>query len=309
MVIRIKNKIKRILAEFIARESSYHFLIKDIKAINDLNLVQKILGLDLFMQQTKLVQPNLGHFRKILVLAPHQDDESIGAGGFLSIMKEKNCAIKVIFTTDGSQQSTGCSVEDSKEIRRLEAIQALKNITTDIEYLNISNLNPEFTIKILKELNNTIASFQPDIVLLPWLLDFPIKHRQLNHALFLANNLNKHSLFEIWSYQVHNSIFANVFVNITTMIKTKKEMLSCYRSQNEKFKRHDHLTIALNAWNSRLIPSTVESYVELFFTLPNHKYYELTETQYSQNLNEVYRNDSKLLANMVSLEQEIQSSQ
>ncbi len=306
MVGRLKNKIKRVIANFIASESENHFLLKEIGKINDIRLIENVISLDTFKDQIKLIQPNLDQFARILVLAPHQDDESIGSGGLMKILSQKNRVIKVLFTTDGAQNNIGDPTESAK-IRALEAEQALRRIAESIHYLKVSNLNPEFTVSILKDFNQIIKDFKPDLLLLPWMLDFPVKHRQLNHVLFLANKIEDHPSFEIWGYQVHTHIFANVYVDISEVIQDKEKMILAYKSQNEGFRRYDHQTLGLNAWNSRLVKSPTTKYVELFLALPNQTYYKLTEQIYHQNLTEVYKNSQSLLGSMKKLVAEVKN--
>ena len=63
------------------------------------------------LQQAKIAQLGLCplptpltpiHNGKILVFAPHPDDEILGCGGTLALLRQKGCSIKVIFVTDGS---------------------------------------------------------------------------------------------------------------------------------------------------------------------------------------------------------------
>ena len=45
--------------------------------------------------------------RRILVLAPHPDDESVGCGGYLTKMADEGAEITVAFVTDGELGATG----------------------------------------------------------------------------------------------------------------------------------------------------------------------------------------------------------
>jgi len=40
--------------------------------------------------------------RKILVVAPHPDDETLGCGGLISLLAQNGAAFYIVFVTDGS---------------------------------------------------------------------------------------------------------------------------------------------------------------------------------------------------------------
>ena len=42
------------------------------------------------------------HARKILVVAPHPDDETLGCGGLVSLLAQNGSAFYIVFVTDGS---------------------------------------------------------------------------------------------------------------------------------------------------------------------------------------------------------------
>jgi LmbE family N-acetylglucosaminyl deacetylase len=42
------------------------------------------------------------HARKILVVAPHPDDETLGCGGLISLLAQNGSAFYIVFVTDGS---------------------------------------------------------------------------------------------------------------------------------------------------------------------------------------------------------------
>jgi LmbE family N-acetylglucosaminyl deacetylase len=39
--------------------------------------------------------------KRVLVVAPHPDDESLGCGGLIASLAQKGCRFYVVFTTDG----------------------------------------------------------------------------------------------------------------------------------------------------------------------------------------------------------------
>lgn len=59
---------------------------------------------------------------KILIIAPHPDDECIGCGGLLSLYPEK-CSVVVM--TDGSQGNDNVKSEQEADIRKNQFIDEM----------------------------------------------------------------------------------------------------------------------------------------------------------------------------------------
>ena len=43
----------------------------------------------------------------LMVLAPHQDDEILGAGGLIQICKSRGDSVRVVFATNGDRHGRG----------------------------------------------------------------------------------------------------------------------------------------------------------------------------------------------------------
>src|SRR3989344_9322527 len=54
---------------------------------------------------------------RVLIVAPHQDDEVLGAGGYIQRSVSVGAKVKVIFATDGNKHG-------KKNLRRAEALSA-----------------------------------------------------------------------------------------------------------------------------------------------------------------------------------------
>ncbi|WP_235299282.1 PIG-L deacetylase family protein [Portibacter marinus] len=287
-----------------AAESSQHFLIKNWDSINDISVLEKIFSTEFFYREMEPVQPNLSHYNKVLLIAPHQDDESIGCGGLLHKLKRLNAAVTILYTTDGAQDNLGVSAKESVEVRNRELSEALKGLKVRIEKLDISNLEPKLSLHHIKSLTDLIQTLQPDLILLPWFLDIPVKHRLTNHMLLLSDSIISISDHcEIWGYQVHNHLYPNIVIDITDHVDDKSRMIDCFKSQNVNFKDYRHLTIGLNAYNSKFLKRA--NYAELFFGMDAQGYLSIVKKFYSEHLKEIYRGDQQYIQNVISLEKEI----
>lgn len=309
---RISVHINRIL---VARAESgpYRFLIKSWGKKTNFGLAERILNAEYFKDDIVPLSLPIQQFKRIVILSPHQDDEVIGAGGTLLLAKSAGAKIQIIYTTDGGYANFPLPYEETVQIRFQEAQVVSNMLGAEISTLKISNYYPKPNSKNLEKLAKEIIRAEPDLVLVPWLLDSPPKHRLANHMLAIANQQFDLPDFEIWGYQVHNTPFVNGYVDISQVIEQKKELLALYKLVLKYDFRYDHSIIGLNAWNSRFI-TTVDHkpekrFVEVFFTLPKADYLKLVQEYYEKDLQATYGSDSKVLNGTKGMLQELKAKQ
>lgn len=312
--MRYKKYIKRIRADLDqllatrAANGPYRHLIKNWTAISDLNLAADVLNVDIFRAQLEPVELPVEKIKSYLVIAPHQDDETIGAGGTLLLAKKANAKISILFVTDGAQRtkSYAKTFADTVIVRKEEATKVCDKLNAAYYELNISNILPQPDYENVVKLSEIIAEVKPDVILSPWILDSPPKHRMANHLLYLADKYKTQGNFEVWGYQVHNSLIPNGIVNITEVADEKRELIEFYKSQNENYYRYDHQAMGMAAWNSRYLGKNSEkSYVEIFFTMPQNEYFKLIDLFYLKNLKETYLGGAGFIKCFEKLHREI----
>jgi LmbE family N-acetylglucosaminyl deacetylase len=163
---------------------------------------------------------------KVLVFAPHQDDETIGCGGTLALLAKKGCEIKVVFVTDGS--GAGGLPEGSVAVRKKEAIAALAVLGIDdavfLDELDGHFRNtPEFERKIMAILDQ----FQPDWLFMPSVLDYHRDHVAIGQAICACwrrwQGSARAFFYEIWS-----PLPATWVVDISSVAELKRSALSRY---------------------------------------------------------------------------------
>jgi LmbE family N-acetylglucosaminyl deacetylase len=277
------------------KSGPYRFLIRRWEGISDIDLAIGVLDSQ-FFDSDLVPQPlPVEQLRSILVLAPHQDDETIGAGGTLLLAKRAGVELHVLFVTDGRSKgavSYGETPEEVIRIRNREAAKVGSHLGAQIHHLGINNSRPLPGIADLDRLSKKIESLQPQVLLVPWLLDTP-KHRLVNHLLWLAQRRHALPNCEVWGYQVHNSLLPNGYVDITHVAEEKRKLLECYVSQNYHVKRYDHIAMGMAAWNCRFLPNykadPVARYVEVFCALPIREHLKLVESFYLPDLDATYR--------------------
>lgn len=264
----------------------YRFLVKYWTAIPDFELAVRVLSTEYFSPQLRPCPLPVREATSILVLAPHQDDETIGAGGTLLQAAAASVPIHIVYVTDGDVDGG-----DSVRVRDAEAEAVCRRLGATKEYLGISNLRIQIGTEHVSRLSEIIHRVSPQVLMAPWLLDSPPKHRVVNHLLWLADQHEPLPPMEVWGYQVHNALYPNGFVDITENLEEKRELLQCFQSQLA-FRRYDHQALAMAAWNSKFMPVELGGhearYAEIFFALPLSEFLGLVAAYYFRNFEETY---------------------
>jgi len=115
---------------------------------------------------------------KVLIFAPHCDDETLGSGGLIQEAIKQNSNVKVVITTD-------CNYHKNGQTRKGETISALK--TLGLNQNSVSFLDfPERGDKVAKNLqegekiktaiSSEISDFGPNLVIFPHPQDTHVDH-------------------------------------------------------------------------------------------------------------------------------------
>lgn len=312
MVNRLIGKVRRAVRhKLLGREgASYNrFLFKSLTALRSIDLAARVVEVEFFRGAVVPQMLPVEQVESILVLAPHQDDETIGAGGTMVLANEAGARVDVLYVTDGMQMNLPISPEESVRVRHAEALQACAVAGATVHTLGVPNVPPVPTLDHVDQLGSMIREIKPEVLLLPWLLDAPPKHRMVNHLLLLANRRSRLPDCEVWGYQVHSGIIPNGVVDITKVFDRKQQMLQAFVSQNSNTQCYDHLSEGLSAWNSRFLPSATgpvrRRYAEVFFAVPLSTYLELTSEFYRRNLALAYPANQTLLGVMQRLDAQV----
>ena len=287
-----------------SRRGPYRFLVNSWARTSDLDLISKVMGTQYFVGELKPLALPIDALSPLVVLAPHQDDELIGAGGALLRARDAGTQTHVIYITDGAQKPP----KPSADVREAEARAVCSRIGATYHGLGVSNLAPRPTRRDVEHLAATLTEIDPAVIMTPWLLDLPPKHRFVNDILALAFQLASLDRREIWGYQVHNALYPNGFIDITAVADEKAALWEAYASQLA-IHRYDHVCRGRDAWNSHVLGSRPEpGYAELFFALPGNEFLSLFESTCLANRKAYYRGDHALESAMADLRTEISQS-
>ena len=171
---------------------------------------------------------------RILVVAPHPDDESIGCGGLLASYP-KQC--EVLLLTDGyDREHKDSSIAD---IRKKEFVSALNSVGIKNYYcLDI----PEHKITDNIGKIKTIDFSKYSAVFVPNRYELHIDHKFAFEAVKSIIGLDN-PLCKLYEYEVWTTIREpNILLDIESVKSEKEEMINCHISQ---VKELDYVGLAL----------------------------------------------------------------
>ncbi len=203
------------------------------------------------------VDPNEVFKGKLLIIAPHMDDEALACGGTIARLNQKD-QIYIAYATDGMRSPVpvfpwqGKGSPDLGMIRIKEAVVAMGYLGIPKENVHFLNL-PEAELRkhlgaLRKSLNELISKIEPDHILLPFRYDRHPDHLAINHAItdlffqkLFRGRLTEYFVYYRWRLLADRDVRRYVDpkhlveVNIEDKADEKKAALNCYESQTTKF--------------------------------------------------------------------------
>ncbi len=195
-----------------------------------------------------LNQPPSG---RVLLLAPHADDDVIGAGGTVCKHAMQGDPVRVLVAYDGLEGDSDGRYgrEEYIEMRRAEARRGGAHLGLE-DYLFHNHAEghepsgPEL-LQGAQELAEVVAEFAPDVVYAPWIGDFHIDHWVLARVTRLALHLAEFQ-GEAWGYEVWTPLVPTRIVDISDVYERKTQALREHTSQLE-CRDLNHKALALSA--------------------------------------------------------------
>lgn len=291
IVSTLQNALKKYMIYKI-ENGSYKFFVQKLEAEPDIDLAADLYSTDYFRHNLKPLPIETQILKKIIVFAPHQDDEVIGCGGILTQLSSQGCEVHLVFLTDGENRSGKMS-----KVRQDEARIVTKILGGSMHDIGISNVELKVDSRHINKISTLLDEINPEAIFVTWPLDSPAIHRLCNVVISIAMkqsslNLNKQQTF---SYQVHTALLPNVYYEYTKEFEQKQALIAVYESQM-KDQNYQHLSAGLDAWNSRFLPwSEQKRYVELFTQMPAVAYCEMIENFYPKNLAQTFKGNQNCI--------------
>jgi LmbE family N-acetylglucosaminyl deacetylase len=178
--------------------------------------------------------------KRILVIAPHPDDETLGAGGLIADQRRRGVPVSVIAVTDGD--AAYADVKGLAGIRRIEQEQALQVLGVRRDATTRLSIPDSKVAEYETELESRLAALigVDDLVVAPWDFDSHPDHEACGRA---ARKVAKATgaalalyMFWTWHHKATDSLAGEPLRRFELDEKLqalKWTALNCHRSQLE----------------------------------------------------------------------------
>jgi LmbE family N-acetylglucosaminyl deacetylase len=213
---------------------------------------------------------------RVLVLAPHMDDEVVGCGGVLALHARSGARITVVYLTDGASSDPtlehrtvpGPQREAARralsERRKREAREAADVIgIAQLEFLDRPDGALMAAPSLVSEVSELIRRYRPDIVYFPCALEMHPDHFAAARLLAaLADSGGGHERLLCRAYEAWTPLLPNRIADVSDVFDVKISALRKFESQLEHVDYVRAIT-GLNAY--RAMTRDGHGYFEAFF--------------------------------------------
>lgn len=188
-----------------------------------------------------------------LIIAPHPDDETLGCGGTVALLRKYDIPVHFIFVSDGTMSHPNSKKFPELKLRKLrekeakEAVLALGGDKDCMEFLRIKDTrvphrnDPDF-METVARIAKSILAIQPETVFIPWQKDPHRDHQAtweiMSEVWSKLENKPRVLEYPIWLWELGNPEDVEVIdqmkklaVNIEETLPVKNKALSAHVSQ------------------------------------------------------------------------------
>ena len=217
--------------------------------------------------------------RRVLVLAPHADDEAIGCGGAMALHADAGAEVHVIVMTDGSR---GDRRLDDPELdpanraalrslivgmRRAEMAESARVLgAVSVNFLDQPDGSLAPSTACVDALRARLEQIRPELIYLPFAMDTHRDHWQTNRVLqaALLDAPSWAGDLRVRGYEVWSPLVANRVVDISAVRERKAAALAAHASQLRD-RDYQHAIAGLNRYRTIHLPEGQAEAAEAFF--------------------------------------------
>lgn len=214
---------------------------------------------------------------RVLVVAPHPDDETLGCGGTLALHARGGDSVTVLVVTDGGgSRAGGLRKEEMVRQRRAELEDALWVLDPRIQLVHLAFPEGDWSPgKLSALLLQQIDALKPTLIYAPSCVDYHPEHIRVANSLAgtLGGNPGCHAV-RVYEVQVPlTPLLVNRVADITDVALFKRMALYQYRTQARTL----GMGVDIVGWPARRdlylrLLYAPGRQVEVFWELPPDKY-------------------------------------
>lgn len=209
---------------------------------------------------------------RILVFAPHNDDEVLGVGGTMAKLAKQGHEVYVCEVTAWLENPNGYQGIQKQAVQAHNILGCKESYFLNLPVVRLKEIP---TREKNKQFNEIVESVKPEIAFIPHIGDMHVDHAETNQAAMVSlRPLDNPQLKAIYAYETlsetewnipnaSNVFIPNVWSDITESFDLKIEAMKCFTTQLRLFP-HPRSLEAMEAL-ARLRGSTVGvGYAEAF---------------------------------------------
>lgn len=196
---------------------------------------------------------------RLLVLAPHPDDEVFGCGGALARHADAGACIRTIVLTDGRLAGGSLTADALVATREAESRAAAAALGTPApEFWRLPDRGLEYSEALIHKLSEAIGVHGADLVFAPSLYEAHPDHRALAMAAVEAVRRQGKGI-RLAMYEISTPIPApDVLIDISPVIERKRLAMQCFNSQLA-LRRYDEFFEALGRYRTYTLAPHVKA--------------------------------------------------
>ncbi|MGB5834351.1 MAG: PIG-L family deacetylase [Thiohalocapsa sp.] len=167
--------------------------------------------------------------KRVLVFAPHPDDEVLACGGTIALLQRNGCQVRVVVMTDGSRgDPRGYFSGDISSRRYAESRTALGVLgISDVQFLGYPDGDLRPRGDVTRRIQGIIEDFAPDLLFLPPVLDHHRDHVAGSLAVLQAWHAT-HCTSRALMWELWQALPINRVSNISAVFDLRQRAADCY---------------------------------------------------------------------------------
>ena len=172
---------------------------------------------------------------RVVVIAPHPDDEMIGCAGTMIRHRQAGDQTRIVVMTDG-RRSRACGFDPPvmAERRREEAGEAARRLGADLDWLGLPE--GEWTAEVgAAALERILSELSPTVIYVPSAIDYHPEHRRVAAALAaIASTLPAPFQMRIYAVQVPlTPVLVNLVHDVSDLAAPIRRAAAAYATQRD----------------------------------------------------------------------------